>query len=142
LELNKETAEKKIEAAKKDLDVWENLSETRGLTKEGKPSYESSFSCKLVKDPKLPEGYTKCKNKKFGKCVFYRCNLRDNYQYWLKHHHQNHRYEDLLYISCNECNNIRNIEVEFMKSAISKFKMDLEKEERIAELRKKFRNML
>jgi hypothetical protein len=41
LEMDKITLEKKIEAAKKDLDVWEGLSKTRGLMKDDDLQFES-----------------------------------------------------------------------------------------------------
>lgn len=142
VEMDKKTLEKKIEAARKDLDVWEGLSKTRGLMKDDDPQFESSFSCRLVKNLTLPEGYTYCENKDFGKCAFYRCKDRLSYQEWQKHHLLNHSNENNLYVSCNECINIRNKEVDFMKSAISKLERDLEKDERIERLRKEFRKML
>jgi hypothetical protein len=142
VEMDKKILEKKIEAAKKDLDVWEGLSKTRGLMKDDDLQFESSFSCRLVKNLTLPEGYTYCENKEYGKCAFYRCKDRLSYQEWQKHHRSNHSNENNLYVSCNECNNIRNNEVGFMKSAISKLERDLEKDERNERLRKEFKKML
>ena len=105
--IDEKILEKKIETAKKDRSVWEGFSKIRGQMKIDDLEYESSFSCKLVKNPKLPKGDTYCKHTEFGKCAFYRCENRQSYRDWLQHHEDKHKEEKYLFVSCNECNNIR-----------------------------------
>jgi len=127
--MDKKTLEKKIEAAKKDRDVWEGFSKTRGQMKDDDPQFEPSFSCKLVRNLALPEGYTYCRNEEFGNCAFYRCKDRPSYLEWLEHHRLYHPKDDHLYVVCNECRILRDKEVEFMDEAISKLKRELGKDE-------------
>jgi hypothetical protein len=132
--MDEKILERKIEAAKKDRDVWKRFSKIRGQMKDDNPQFEPSFSCKLVRNPALPDGYTYCKNEEFGKCVFYRCKDRPSYLGWLEHHRQFHPKDDHLYVACNECRILRDKEVDFMDGAISDLKRKLKKGELIRSL--------
>ncbi|MGB7545014.1 MAG: hypothetical protein WBL92_05365, partial [Methanothrix sp.] len=115
-----------------DRDVWERFNKSQGQMKIDDTQYESSFSCKLVRNPKLSKGDTYCKNTEFGNCAFYRCRCKDrkSYQDWLQHHEEKHPEETHLYISCNECDNIRKKEVGFMNYIISSLEIELKQVKR------------
>lgn len=111
--------EKKLEAAKNDLEEWRSFSDTRG---QAKPEvYAPSFSCQFMG---INDGIACCQSRKYGNCVFIGCRYKPCHQEWGKHHTQFHPDDDALYVACNECSNIRNKVVSFMEGAIS----DLERE--------------
>jgi hypothetical protein len=122
--MNVKFLEEQLIAATKDRNVWEGFDGKRGQMKDDDPNFEPSFSCKLVRDPTLREGYTHCRNKKYGECTFYHCRCRDrkSYQDWLKHHKKDHPKDKLLLVhdDCHECKRLQDDEVAFMDDAILK----------------------
>jgi hypothetical protein len=119
-----EFLEERLNAATKDRDVWKIFDENRGQMKDDDPNFGPSFSCKLVRDPTLRKGYTRCRNKKYDECAFHHCRCRDrkSYQDWLKHHKKDHPKDKLLVVhnDCQECKRLRDEEVVFMDGAILK----------------------
>ncbi len=118
------TLQEQLKAAIADRDAWVGFNEIQGQMKHDDPNYESSHSCKLMRDPALRKGYTRCRNKKYGSCAFYHCRCRDrhSYQCWLEHHKQFHPEDKQLLVhnDCQECNRLRDEEVAFMNVSISK----------------------
>ena len=127
----------KLEAAKKDLENWESLSDIIGQPEPGHPDYHPWSSCLLYKgkSKRLPEDRSYCKNKKYGKCVFdYSC---DSYMpKWREHHRQSHPNDDLLYVckGCNECRRIQADVARFMAVGISDLVRELNKPKRMRDL--------
>ena len=96
----------------------------------------------FMRDPTLRKGYTRCKSKKYGECVFYRCSERRSYQKWLEHHEKAHPNDKLLlvYDDCNECNKLRAEEIRFMKDRISKLNNKINRMNSLAEIAEMLRN--
>lgn len=134
--MNTRTLQEQLKAAIADRDVWEGFNGSRGQMKLDDPNYESSYSCKLMRDPTLRKGYTRCKSKKYGDCTFYRCSERESYKKWLEHHQQAHPNDKLLLVhdDCDECNKLRNEEVKFMNDRISKLNNKINRMNSLAEI--------
>ena len=124
--------EKKLEAAKKDLEEWKGFSDTVGQLKIDDPDFEPSLSCQLMGISKKDD-LAYCRSAKYDKCVFYRCQDRPSYQKWLEHHKQYHPNDDRLYLICNECRLLRDKEVGFMNDAISDLEIKLNQVKRKGE---------
>jgi len=116
------------------LEKWKSYNDKVGQGICGYPDSEFCLSCKLIGIKK--DGYARCQSKKYGKCVFYCCQERSSYMEWLEHHRQFHPKDDLLYVACNECNNIRNKEVDFMNDAISDLENKLNRVKNKSDIRR------